>query len=243
MNLTTAANYNNLSAASILIKLKDDPDVKIFLDREPTSALDIGFQFPMTLWDLYHDVGFKKLVGYETESMQQVVERMREKEWNPTADKYLREHEFIGVFDLYKFYLSIADNSTFEFRPRLNSLEEIEKVCTLNFNESWESTSEVRSQVDYLVLSNIVHLYHGNRIINENTHGFLNKAQSALKRNAFVFIRVPHKDHPNTSKYPHIPFDENNFLELVGNYFTKIYFEVWKNEAGENRSIIYLGKK
>lgn len=158
MKLTVPPPNINITSASLLIKMQNDPFVAKFLEKENNSVLDIGCGLPDQLWDLYHDVGIRNLSGIDRETENQIIEHSLEVKWKTIIPDEKKE-SLKTIFDLYKHYTVVADPSTFELRPPILALEEYNERFNIQFESEWLYETQFHPEsFDYLVLSNAIHL-------------------------------------------------------------------------------------
>lgn len=249
MKLTVPPPNINMTSASLLIKMQNDPLVAKFLEREDNSVLDVGCGLPDQLWDLYHDVGIKNLSGIDRETENQIIQHSLKVKWKTIVPEG-KKTSIKTMFDLYGQYTVVADPSTFELRPPILDVDEYNERFNIQYETEWLYETQFNpGSFDYLVLSNSIHLnvdLNGNQSTQQyRTRNFFNMAVNTLKKEGLIFIRVPHQNAANTDLLKHIRFNEDNFFEFIGDSFKEIHFEVESDKPKniEKNSLLFLGVK
>lgn len=244
------------------LKSKNEPTVIKFLEAKNKTALDIGCEFPLYLWELHHLLGFSKIDGFDRISSEDAIKNTITRLCADEGFKSLIEQnkgEINSMFDIYcKAYVPLMLKQNYDFKIPLMNPTDYAFHFNFKYNKDWNKAKN-SLQYDYLMLANVIHLNGNNAVDQEKyadefgpfepnpvTTSFFGKSEFALKRGGLLYVRVPHRER-SEKLFPkaHIRFDRESLLYLIGPNFTQIYFDMEESasEGIKNNSMVYLGIK
>lgn len=195
-----------------------------------TSALDIGCSHSISLFQLYHNLFYDRLVGVEENSFEKTIE---------DSKKYYENlPEIKSPYDLYKFLITF--NPPFEERDFHVSETDFPKIFDYRFNTPahtyLNNTTEIFGTI---ILSNVLHL-------NFDWQDLLDACIPRIKPGGLIYVSVNHPENPKVKDHKQIEIGKEEFTSLLNNKFETLFIDTdfySKTEPKYLMSRIFIGKK
>jgi hypothetical protein len=224
---------NPLSLHGLLNLLKDNDDIRPYLDQKNLKVLDIPCGIPSFLFGLFHDFNFETLVGVDIKSEAGIIEDC----YKGKENSYPRA---TNLHELYKADISFNGKELPGKRDYLNELDFKKHFCFHWQTKISEFLSNSTDTFDAIIVSNFLHLMRSK----EEMSALLIVLAGRLEIGGLLYVKVNHSENENAINACHQKISDSEFSNLFINFFT-VYLNqcFFKEEDRKPISKIFLGKR
>lgn len=188
-----------------------------------TSVLDVGFREGLALYPLYHEYGFRELVGIEISSERQLVSQINKDQ----------NESFVKLFDVYsKFFRVEPELSGQQVLPQLISEAEYRRIFDFRYScDASEFVSENSNQYDLVICSNVLHIIPDL----DNVKKLVSSLKEYMSENGYIYFRIKERLDGSTIKHFHL------FEEIINESFQDPSLKMYNHEvqSSEGRAVTF----